>query len=575
MHRTLANMSQTSHGNVHHVDTIVLGAGMAGLACASRLYQDQRYRGQSDRLLVLEARDRVGGRIGSVHVNGKRLDTGANWIHGVGTDEEPNPLMQILPHKRYRQLSGMVAFRADGGRTAEDVVDQDEWVEVSNHHSRQRLADPASLVVPSEMSGPMMGALWGMIGSLHEMAFSTPPHEAKQLPILQAMKRTGVLTEAFKATPKDLHRTLGCLPQFIENMEAAPLAAQSAEHSLDQASMGLLEYAIDDFEGDQVFLQDGYTAIVDEVAGDLLRDGLVKMAVEVKHVKWDADVITIETTGKATYTANRVVCTLPLGVLQNHHGSRASAAAPLFQPELPAAKVDAISSLGFGTLDKIFLVYDSPWWTKEPYISILKPGIIRRPFGTAPDGVDDMDGSSPGIDSFFGFTNELAGVEIAPDGTSRTGPRSLSLINLHSLTGYPVLSCFVSCANAVQIEAMADSEAGDLLTRALMAWLGCQSPSQQGTSCSVPAPPTPEAVHVTRWASDPFSRGSYSHMTAGLSKKEHREEFQRPLTSAGGKAELSFAGEHTSSEHFATVHGALMSGWREADRILREANLMA
>jgi len=75
-------------------------------------------------------------------------------------------------------------------------------------------------------------------------------------------------------------------------------------------------------------------------------------------------------------------------------------------------------------------------------------------------------------------------------------------------------------------------------------------------------------VHVTRWAGDKYSLGSYTHMITGVSETKHREEFQKPIVNRYG-AELRFAGEHTSSNHFATVHGALLSGWREADSILK------
>lgn len=56
-------------------------------------------------------------------------------------------------------------------------------------------------------------------------------------------------------------------------------------------------------------------------------------------------------------------------------------------------------------------------------------------------------------------------------------------------------------------------------------------------------------------------------MITDLSKTSHREAFQSPLVNEDG-TELRFAGEHTSLNHFATVHGALLSGWREADAIL-------
>jgi monoamine oxidase len=55
-------------------------------------------------------------------------------------------------------------------------------------------------------------------------------------------------------------------------------------------------------------------------------------------------------------------------------------------------------------------------------------------------------------------------------------------------------------------------------------------------------------------------------MITGVSERKHREEFATPLKNERG-AEVRFAGEHTSEDHFATAHGALMSGWREANVI--------
>ncbi|KAK5114150.1 hypothetical protein LTR62_002720 [Meristemomyces frigidus] len=117
-----------------------------------------------------------------------------------------------------------------------------------------------------------------------------------------------------------------------------------------------------------------------------------------------------------------------------------------------------------------------------------------------------------------------------------------------------ILSCFVSCANAAHIETLSNSAAGGIIHRTLTSWFGVETPA-------------PKAVHVTRWAQDELSRGSYSHMVTGISDVAHREEFQKPVLNRFGGL-LRFAGEHTSRSHFATVHGALLSGWREADDIL-------
>lgn len=64
---------------------IVIGAGAAGLGAAHALT-----RAGVD-VTVLEARDRVGGRVWSVDRWGLRLDLGASWIHGV-TD---NPVTDL------------------------------------------------------------------------------------------------------------------------------------------------------------------------------------------------------------------------------------------------------------------------------------------------------------------------------------------------------------------------------------------------------------------------------------------------------------------------------------------------
>mmetsp|Transcript_107868 Transcript_107868/g.310776 ORF Transcript_107868/g.310776 Transcript_107868/m.310776 type:complete len:446 (-) Transcript_107868:80-1417(-) len=65
------------------VDVAVIGAGIAGLACAARLVPS----GCS--VLVLEAEGRVGGRACTVEVGGYMADAGAGWLHGT----EGNPLV--------------------------------------------------------------------------------------------------------------------------------------------------------------------------------------------------------------------------------------------------------------------------------------------------------------------------------------------------------------------------------------------------------------------------------------------------------------------------------------------------
>ena len=80
----------------------------------------------------------------------------------------------------------------------------------------------------------------------------------------------------------------------------------------------------------------------------------------------------------------------------------------------------------------------------------------------------------------------------------------------------------------------------------------------------------PEGVIVTRWQADPYSCGAYSYVKPSTQNQGEVgtpydfNELARPLW--GDR--LFFAGEATDSDHYATVHGPLITGQREAKRIL-------
>ena len=81
----------------------------------------------------------------------------------------------------------------------------------------------------------------------------------------------------------------------------------------------------------------------------------------------------------------------------------------------------------------------------------------------------------------------------------------------------------------------------------------------------IPNLPEPMKIVITRWSSNQNILGSYSYPTvesvkAGVGPKN--------LAEPTGDGHILFAGEATNAKYFSTVHGAIESGWREADRII-------
>ena len=72
-----------------------------------------------------------------------------------------------------------------------------------------------------------------------------------------------------------------------------------------------------------------------------------------------------------------------------------------------------------------------------------------------------------------------------------------------------------------------------------------------------------DAAYVHDWQNDPFSRGANSY--GGLGAAGAQKEFAAPLQDT-----LFFAGEATDATgHVGTVHGAIASGRRAAQEVIR------
>uniref|UniRef100_A0A8P4KGL3 Lysine-specific histone demethylase n=1 Tax=Dicentrarchus labrax TaxID=13489 RepID=A0A8P4KGL3_DICLA len=290
----------------------------------------------------------------------------------------------------------------------------------------------------------------------------------------------------------------------LEFANATPLSTLSLKH-WDQD---------DDFEftGSHLTVRNGYSCV--PVA---LAEGLdIKLNTAVRQVRYTASgceviaVNTRSTTQTFIYKCDAVLCTLPLGVLKQQPP------AVQFVPPLPEWKTSAIQRMGFGNLNKVVLCFDRVFW--DPSVNL------------------------------FGHVG------------STTASRG-ELFLFWNLYKAPILLALMAGEAAGIMENISDDV---IVGRCLAILKGIFGSS---------AVPQPKETVVTRWRADPWARGSYSYVAAGSSGNDY-DLMAQPITpgpAIPGASQpvprLFFSGEHTIRNYPATVHGALLSGLREAGRI--------
>ncbi|XP_061367201.1 lysine-specific histone demethylase 1 homolog 2 [Gastrolobium bilobum] len=184
-----------------------------------------------------------------------------------------------------------------------------------------------------------------------------------------------------------------------------------------------------------------------------------------------------------------------------------------FEPELPSKKLAAIERLGFGLLNKVAMVFPYVFWG------------------------EDLD--------TFGCLNEY----------SHQRGEFFLFYSYHTVSGGPALVALVAGEAAQMFES---TDPSILLQRVLTTLRGIYHP--KGIIV-----PDPIQSICTRWGSDPLSYGSYSH----VSVQSSGSDYDILAENVGNR--LFFAGEATTRQYPATMHGAFLSGLREASRIYQSA----
>lgn len=126
----------------------------------------------------------------------------------------------------------------------------------------------------------------------------------------------------------------------------------------------VLHGTFENVAGEDVKMPNGMRALIDQFYVQLPK-GAIQFDTTVTGIFWDADEgdsaewkeypVKITTDTGVTWRAKHAICTLPLGVLKRSHDK-------IFHPPLPPLKVDAIESIGFGKVEKVFIEFDRPFW---------------------------------------------------------------------------------------------------------------------------------------------------------------------------------------------------------------------
>lgn len=326
-------------------------------------------------------------------------------------------------------------------------------------------------------------------------------------------------------------------------LDAAWRAAELLQCAIDgcgdlaDADVGPAYANYDDFDGKNVPSRadlGGFSAAMEHLAAPLLREDVLRLGSAAHTVQWGGGGAEVVLADGTTLRADAVCVTVPLEPLR----------AMVFDPPLPASTSEAMGLLALGQVEKVFVTFEK---TKAHAVA-----------SAAPAEAEDDDGECPTLhllwahDAAVDDTDNWCRSLYSLHAPSRYGPAA----DAAALPRRSTLVGWLTGESARRVSGRAPAELlGELRTGLAPFWRQLDGWR-------------PVDVCATSWCTHANYGGAYTYARPGA-PADVATRLAAPLVGADGVPRVCFAGEATSEACMGTVAGAMLSGEREASRLLR------
>jgi hypothetical protein len=284
---------------------IIIGAGVSGLTVAS---------GLSNNFLILEARDRIGGR---VYTNDQNMDMGAAWIHG----SENNPLNKFIDY------NNMIP-----------VANCNPWM----HSENVTIKYMSSKGTLTEEYRQQLAAKWNQIAQKIGLQKDKTIYEA--FVELDSIDGFSESKDADSISKEDLSSFLYMIEVWCGGSVKHVSTSFLNEANYQEALFG-------DYGGSHYLFKNGAKTLLDSIIGSSktgVRDKIMynKIVTDIVY-NGNNDIVTIRTSDNCVYYCSKLCITVPPGPLKDIR----------FSPPLDDLHRDALAKIKMGSYKKIQLEF--------------------------------------------------------------------------------------------------------------------------------------------------------------------------------------------------------------------------